>query len=368
MMGANIVRVESARKMCTLRLNPPFLNGAFDINRSGLFFHVNQNRRSITLDLNHPRSLAVIQHLVKWADVIVENFYPGQMDNFGLSEATLRSINPSLIIISSSGLGGSGRDANVRAFGHAIHAYAGLTGRVGYAPHDVRGFAGTWADPLTGMFLTLVCSSAVLRRRRAGVGVTADVSMAEVTVIGTIVDVFVKSALGVLPAELPENRATTFCLNEVFRCKGDDQWVAVSARTGKEVDVLMGVLGLMRQGSIVGTQEEVAIAAAIRERGAGELSAALQLAGIAAHQVADAEGALMDSHPHERGTIVELERSGMKRLPLVALPWRELRDGRWSPPRVTAAPFLGEHTSSVLAEMGFTHSEITELFEAEVLL
>lgn len=367
MMGADVVRIESSHRLDQFRLSPPYWNGKRDTDRGGSFHHINQNKKSMALDLNHPAAKEVILRLVSEADVLVENFGPGQMAKFGLEEATLREANPNLIFISSSGLGRTGPDSQVRAYGNTIHAYAGMTSRIGYAPSDVRGLSGTWADPLTGVVMALIAQSALWRREHDGSGASVDLSMAEVTAFGTILDAFVRFACGTLPADLPENRATAFYINDTFRCAGEDRWVAVSARTRKDaVRAVLAAHGQVNEG-MEASQLHAALARAARSRDAEALAQDLQNAGVAAHRVADAVSALADEHPRTRGIVVQVEDFAGDSFPVVALPWRRLESGQIQSPRVFTLPKLGDDTRKVLLEFGFSSAEIEELTSSNAL-
>src|SRR3990172_5604769 len=83
-LGAEVVRVESQRRVCLLRHLPPWLEGKPGISRSGYFNQYNQGKRSITLDLSQPEAKELAKKLVAVSDVAAENFAGGVIDRLGV--------------------------------------------------------------------------------------------------------------------------------------------------------------------------------------------------------------------------------------------------------------------------------------------
>jgi len=83
-MGAEVIRMESMRRVCVLRMLPPWPDGRPDINASGYFNQYNQGKRSITLDFSNPEGAEIAKRLVAISDVAVENFAAGVMERLGL--------------------------------------------------------------------------------------------------------------------------------------------------------------------------------------------------------------------------------------------------------------------------------------------
>ena len=114
------------------------------------FNWVNRNKHGITLNLTDQRGADVIRHMVREADILVENYTPRVMGNFGLSYAELRAINPELIMISMPGFGLTGTWSHYTAFANTTEQMSGLPHLTGYAD-DQPIFSGTTGgDPLAG--------------------------------------------------------------------------------------------------------------------------------------------------------------------------------------------------------------------------
>ena len=90
--GATVVKIESSKRLDLTRLSPPFKDGIMDPDRSGFFVHSNTSKYSATLNLKHPKGIEVAKKLVRWADVVVENFGHGYMERIGLGYEDLKKI------------------------------------------------------------------------------------------------------------------------------------------------------------------------------------------------------------------------------------------------------------------------------------
>ena len=162
--GADVIKVESVQRIDGWRAG-----GATDDfwwEWAPQFNWVNRNKHGITLNLTDQRGSDVIRHMVKDADILVENYTPRVMGNFGLSYEELREINPELIMISMPGFGLTGTWSHYTAFANTTEQMSGLPHLTGYAD-DQPIFSGTTGgDPLAGVMGALALLSALQRRRR----------------------------------------------------------------------------------------------------------------------------------------------------------------------------------------------------------
>ncbi len=107
-MGAEVIRVESTKRLCPSRLVGPFPDGKSGINRAGYFNQYNQGKWSIALDLSRPEGIEIAYELVQHADVVTDNFAAGVMERLGLGYEKISSIKPDIIQISMSAFGQTG--------------------------------------------------------------------------------------------------------------------------------------------------------------------------------------------------------------------------------------------------------------------
>ena len=175
LLGADVIKVES-REGDDMR----FGNRANDWEKRGLaapWVSVNAGKRSITLDLKKPKAIEVIKRLTAKADVVMENFRPGVMDNLGIGHETLRAINPKLIYCAVSGFGQVGPDRATAAFDGMIQAMSGLMSITGFEANGPTrvGFAG--ADVMSGATAAFGVASALYQRTHTGKGQLVDVAM-----------------------------------------------------------------------------------------------------------------------------------------------------------------------------------------------
>ena len=173
-LGADVVRAELPGTDVTQAF------GKVTRGRSGLYSHVNAGKRSILLDLHQDADVSRLLDLAAACDVLVENFRPGVLDRFGAGWPALSAVNPRLVMLSISGFGREGDDAERAAYAPVIHAEAGLIGRqadiTGDPPADI---AFALADALAGLHGTIAILAALRLRDRTGTGQHIDLSMLE---------------------------------------------------------------------------------------------------------------------------------------------------------------------------------------------
>lgn len=177
-MGADVIKVEQP---CggdeTRRWGPPFVHG-----ESSYFLSLNRNKRSIAVDLKTDSGIDIIKKLVAVSDVVLENFLPGKMDQFGLGYETLKGINPGIVVCSISGFGATGPMSNRPGYDALISAMYGMmhiTGEQGGG--SVKpGVAVT--DVLTGLLAHGAVLAALMERNLSGVGQWVETSLMEAQV------------------------------------------------------------------------------------------------------------------------------------------------------------------------------------------
>jgi crotonobetainyl-CoA:carnitine CoA-transferase CaiB-like acyl-CoA transferase len=145
---------------------------------SGQFMAVNRNKRSLALDLKHPDGKAVLQRLVRTADVLVSNIRPAGLARLGFSYEDCRALKPDLIYASATGFGQDGPWRARPAYDEIIQAASGFASALG--TEDEPAFVPSLvADKLCGMALSSAVSAALLYRERTGEGQQVEVPMLE---------------------------------------------------------------------------------------------------------------------------------------------------------------------------------------------
>jgi CoA:oxalate CoA-transferase len=171
-LGAEVIKVENPDGGDPSRKNFPFIKEV-----SSYFLSVNRGKKSVTVNLQHPRGKEIIRGLVKNSDILVENFRPGVMDRLGLGYKALREVNPRIIYAACSGFGQTSPYASRPAYDVIVQGMGGtlsITGEAGGRPARVGFSIG---DIGGGVFTALGILSALHERERSGEGQMVDVSM-----------------------------------------------------------------------------------------------------------------------------------------------------------------------------------------------
>lgn len=173
--GADVIKVEPLRGDITRAMGGGGVTPGFVTS--------NRGKRSISLDLKSPRGIEAVKHLVRDADVFVQNFRPGAIDGMGLGEPVLREINPRLIYVSMSGFGDKGPYAHKRVYDPVIQALSGLADLQATDADDrPRMIRTVIPDKTTGITAAQAITAALLARERTGEGQHIRVAMLDVMV------------------------------------------------------------------------------------------------------------------------------------------------------------------------------------------
>jgi len=148
-------------------------------NRGAGFNQLNRNKRGMVIDIRHPDGQAQVLEMVKNIDVVIENNSVRVMPNFNLDYATLKQVNPKLVMCSISGFGSIGPHANYLATGKILEASGGLVAQTGYNEEELYGTATFIADPMAGTLGALGISAALLDAIASGEGRHIDMSLQE---------------------------------------------------------------------------------------------------------------------------------------------------------------------------------------------
>jgi alpha-methylacyl-CoA racemase len=361
-LGADVVKVEDPRGGDYLRWMPPLAG-----EQSGLFHAVNRNKRSLALDLRHPRGVGAFLRLARRFDVVVESFRPGVMERLGVGYDPLRRENPGIVLCSISGYGQEGpyRD---RA-GHDIDyvAMAGVLALNGPAERpfplgvqvaDVAG--GAW-PAVAGILAALV------GRASSGSGAHVDVSMAEGALALLALQHGAADARGT-PLRRGEEQLTggSACYG-VYRAR-DGGFVALGALEPKFFQAFCEAVGrpelAAAQFEDGGRGPHAELAAIFAGRTREEWSAFAARHDVCVMPVLEGDEPRRDPQAVHRRSFVEVPTPWEGRaMPGIASPVR-LR-GVEAP--LLPAPRLGADTELVLAESGFGAGEIAALRDAGAL-
>lgn len=374
-LGADVIRIESAKRLCPSRLIPPWPDNESGVNRAGYFNQYNQGKRSLTLDLKAPEAIDIAKTLVSKSDIVMNNFASGVMEKLGVGYDVLRRIKSDIIMVSLPGYGTSGPEKDFVSYGPPQVAQSGLSALTGYVggPPMMAGFS--YGDPNGGIHATFAVMAALLHREKTGQGQYIDLSQWEAAIMLLPEAVMDYSMNGTQPERMG-NRDPHMAPHGVFRSKGDDRWVSLSVRDEAEWQRLCEVMGQpelssdARFASLAARKENEAaleeiVTAWTQACTADEATQALQNAGIPAYPSLDAIDMIDNPHVGVRDYFVELEHPEVGTRRHMGIPWTMSR----TPCEIRRpAPCLGQDTDAVLTDIvGLSQDEIAALREKDIL-
>lgn len=240
--GAEVIKVETAKRPETLRANFPMKDGVAGQDRSYYFTIMNRDKLGMTLDLTQESGRNAFLELVTVSDVIVENFSAGTMDRLGLPFHLLRRANPAIVLLSMSGFGATGPTKHYIAYGPLLEGVSGMAALFGYKNAPPTASPWVYTDYISGMYGVGLVMAALQGRLATGRGCHIDLSQIEVTV-NIVADAFLAAANNAAVPVKVEDRDEFVFLQGAFPCAGDDKWVAISVRTEEEWLRLCDALG-----------------------------------------------------------------------------------------------------------------------------
>jgi len=363
-LGADIIKIEEPSTGDPGRgVRPmPQLDGL-----SGYFQALNRGKRSLALDLKHPKGRDVLLRMARDADVFMTNYRPGVCERLGLGYVELTTANPSIVYARASGYGREGPDREEGCFDVLGQARGGLMSVSG-EPDVPPGYLGTpVSDQTGGILLAFSVIAALLHRQRTGEGQEVDVSLLGATMALQSFGITTYLMSGEVPGRLGRSGVGPFWhtyqgSDSKYFCIGmllDRGWREICDVIGR-TDLLeddrfrdfRDRIGQRGQPLVPILQESFAT------RPAAEWVRLLNAAGVFATYVQNYEELANDPQVIANGYIAEVPRDGGEPLRMLATPVTFAR----TPVELRSiAPELGQHTEEVLLEFGYTWDEIDAL-------
>jgi crotonobetainyl-CoA:carnitine CoA-transferase CaiB-like acyl-CoA transferase len=353
-LGAEVVKIE-APEGDMMRTRPPLRDGA-----STSFGQLNAGKKSLVLDLKSPLAIAAVGRLVATADIVVENFRPGVMQRFGLGYETLKEKKPDLIYCAISGYGQTGPSAGLPAYAPVIHAASGYDlAHLAYQLEPRRpDYCGIYiADVLTGTYAFGAIMTALLQRQLTGEGQMIDVSMLESMLSLTLSEIQAaqfqvappgRPIFGPIAAKdgyLNLSIASERTFQNLCLASGHPEWIsdprfAEYANRRRNWGELIDELELWS-----------------RELNVGEVQAIFDRHGVPSSPYRTVKEAMADPQLAHRHAFAEIRDKGGS-FKALNPPFR-LSAARAAAQRFVAG--LGEHTEALLAEIGYSPTEIAAI-------
>ncbi len=364
--GAEVIKVQSTKTA----------QGA-ESNLRGYFNHWNRNKRSITLDMSFQEAKEIVLTLTKISHVVIENYSPRVMSNWGLNYETLRGVRPDLIMVSMSGMGQTGPWKDLVAFGPTLQALSGLTYLTSFPDESPTGMGYAYADPIVGLYGALAVLAALEHRDQTGKGQYIDLSQYEAvcTLMGPALldqsvhhkDIFPQ---GNHSEDIPA--APYGC----YQCSGRDRWCVIAVFNEIEWESLCDVLGqpdwtreekfsnLSRRKENKKDLDEL-LEQWTLQKSPEEVVHRLQKRGVSAGVVQNAEDLFNDPHLAARNFFLQLEHPVLGKTVSDASPIK-FKENPWA--NWKGGPLLGEDNRYVYKELlGFTEDELSSYIEKGVI-
>ncbi len=239
--GAEVIKVESIQRPDGIRYSGGMRTDVDDWWEYGWVFHaMNTNKRSVTMDLGSSEGRGLFLGLAAGADVVIENFSPRVMDQFGLTADALLKVNPKLVVarMPAFGLDGPWRDRV--GFAPTMEQLAGLawvTGLPETPPVTPRGAC----DPLAGVHAAFAVLAALRFAARTGSGQQVELPMLE-TVLNTTAIQAIESEVFGKTLGRRGNRGHWDVIQNLYRCAGKDDWIAVTVRDDTQWRALVDLM------------------------------------------------------------------------------------------------------------------------------
>tara|TARA_B100000809_G_scaffold256027_1_gene295413 strand:- start:48 stop:1229 length:1182 start_codon:yes stop_codon:yes gene_type:complete len=362
LLGAEVIKVESPRGDMTR----PWGGEEEQINL-GLgtgFVAQNAGKRSIVIDIKDPRGSAIVQDLVKTADIFVENYRPGKMLECGLDFDKLSSINSELIYTSISAFGQNGPHGHRPGFDDVIQATSG------FMSINVRGdgpirTGGPVLDYATGMHATSAVLAALMLLEKTGKGQHIDISMQDVTMLLMNRHTSIAATTGVPLPPLQDREGPL-----LGRYLTRDGYVMLAGYRARHKRTILEALGLTEYSSMssaqlnnLSEQIESDVERVLKNKTTAEWDEVFSKFGVVAGGVKDLIEVLATGQPEARDLLTTVNSSfGNHQVSTIGY---KINDSTFEPG--THVPLLGEQTEEVLLELGYSNEQISDLFDKGIV-
>jgi len=371
-LGADVIKIESEQSYDMTRIEG--VDTAYNNELYGSYFQSqNAGKRGICLNLKSDDGKEALWRLIETSDVLVQNYTGDALEKLGFGYDAVSQANPKIIYCSISGFGATGPKANHPAYDTVIQAFSGLMSANGEANSDPVRVGPPMVDYGTGAQAAFAISAALFQRHQTGRGQFIDVSMLDCALMMMSALIIDTSSTGIAP--VAHGNAHPNYAGYAAYDTADGQ-IMIGAFTNLQLSNLLSTLGEQTRAREVlktdrqnihasVTQESETIARRLLEKPAHAWEQILNDAHVPAARVRNLTETLQEEQLKHRNVLQKIENppAGSPEL----LPVAGFNFAHGSPSIESAAPTLGQHTREVLAELGYSNSEINLLLKTQPL-
>lgn len=368
--GADIIKVERGETGDWERQFPAF--GKYtDTGASSFFLALNRNKRSLSLDLKAVESKEIIYRLVKEVDVVVQNFRPGVMDRLGFGYSDLKKIKPDIIYCSNSGYGLTGPYTSRPGQDLLAQAVSGLIQMNG-TEKEPTPVATSVADGVTAIYLALAVLGALYHKKCTGEGQEVAVDLLSSLVAFQQEEVSAYLNIKPTPSFQRSKNGIAAPWNGapygIYKTS-DNKFIAIAMNPLDKLGELIGELKICKYTTIdEAFNNRDLIREMIQTKIADQPLAYwihhLLEADIWCAQVNDFSEMIADPQVQHNQLIQKLTHPKWGDIDIVATP---IRYSKTPPKYKLAPPVVGEHSSDVLAEVGYSEKEISDFVQRGII-
>jgi len=364
-LGADVIKLEGVRRPDGMRFSagrPPDWDQWWEWGP--VFLCSNNNKRGISVELSTDAGRSLALELIAASDLVLENFSPRVMENFGLRWDAVRAANPRAVMVRMPAFGLDGPWRDRVGFAQTMEQATGMAWMTGHAdgpPVIPRGVC----DPMAGLHAAFAAIAALAIRDREGTGMHVESTMVE-SALNVAAEMLLEYSRNGIQMRRQGNRGPGATPQGVYRCQGDDEWVALAVQTDAARASLAGLIDKPELGSEeAGWQErsdeiDKLISDWTARQPVADAVRTLRAADVPAARVTEAAALLSDPHLLARGFWETVDHSVAGSFLCTGMPFAFVGKPRRWVRRVS--PLYGQHTTEVLTGiLGRSQQDLAEL-------